>query len=75
MDTLIIIQTVFYFLASIVMVAVGLLIIIILYYLVGIMRNTRNLSDDISKTFTKTKTHIKKIINSFSGNNKHEKNK
>jgi len=75
MDTLIIIQIIFYILASIAILAVGILLVIMLYYLIGILKNTRNLSDDINQTYVKIKKHIKKIINSLTNNKKDEKSK
>jgi hypothetical protein len=75
MTTLTIIQTIFYLLASITMVAIGILVGIVLYYLVCILRNTRNISDDLSHTYHKTKKHIKNIINSLTNNKKNENKK
>lgn len=65
MNTLITVQTIFYSLASITMLAMGVLFGIAIYYLIGILRNTRNLSRDINQTYHKTKRTIKNIINSL----------
>jgi len=68
MDTLTIVQTIFYLVSSIAIIVVGALLVIVIYYLICILRNTRNISDDIAHTYHKTKRNIKKIINLF--NNK-----
>ena len=68
MTTLTVIQTIFYAVSSIAIIVVGVLLVIVIYYLICILRNTRNISDDITHTYHKTKGKIKKIINSF--NNK-----
>ena len=70
MGTLIIIQTIFYLLASIAMVAVGILLCIAIYYLVCILRNTRNVAEDVSHTYNRTKKSINDIISSIMGKNK-----
>ena len=50
---------------------------ILIYYLICIIKNTRNISDDVSHTYNKIKRNIIKIINSFSKSKKtyEEKNK
>jgi len=73
MSTLTIIQTIFYLLSSIAILAVGIMVVIVLYYLLGILRNTKHVSDDLTETYTRTKRHIKKIINSVTKNKKNEK--
>ncbi|HCY17895.1 MAG: hypothetical protein UR62_C0012G0017 [Candidatus Nomurabacteria bacterium GW2011_GWF2_35_12] len=65
MSTLIISQTIFYIVSSIAIIVVAVLLAIVIYYLICILRNTRNISDDITHTYHKTKKNIKKIINSF----------
>ncbi len=75
MTTLIISQTIFYIVSSIVIIIVGVLLVILIYYLICIFKNTRNISDDISQTYHKTKGKIKKIINSFSKSKNYEKDK
>lgn len=65
MNTLSIIQTIFYAVSSIAIIVVGMLLVIMIYYLICILRNTRNISDDIAHSYHKTKGKIKKIINSF----------
>jgi len=66
MSTLIISQTIFYIVSSLVIIVVGVLLVILIYYLICILRNTRNISDDISQTYHKMKRNVKKIISSFS---------
>lgn len=70
---LIISQTIFYIVSSIAMIVVGVMLVIMVYYLICILRNTKNISDDIAHTYNKTKRNIKKIINSLT--KKYEKNK
>jgi hypothetical protein len=65
---LIISQTIFYLVSSLTIIVVGILLVIVIYYLICILRDTRNITDDISQTYTKTKRHIKKIISLFNQN-------
>ncbi|MFA4975081.1 MAG: hypothetical protein WC839_00055 [Candidatus Paceibacterota bacterium] len=62
---LIISQTIFYIVASVAMIVVLVMFVIVIYYFIGILKNTRSISDDIVNTYTKTKKNIKKIINSI----------
>jgi hypothetical protein len=75
MDMLTVSQTIFYIVSSLAIIVVGVLLVVLLYYLLCILRNTRNISDDISQTYHKTKRNIKKIISSFSKNKNYEKDK
>ena len=68
-------QTIFYLVSSIVIIVVGAMLGILIYYLICILKNTRNISDDISQTYNKIKRNIKKIINLFSRNKNYEKEK
>jgi len=70
---LIISQTIFYLVSSVAILVVGALLVIMIYYLICILRDTRNITDDINHTYHKTKKSIKKIINSITGNKKYEK--
>jgi len=72
---LIISQTIFYLVASIAIIVVLVLIVIVMYYLICILKDTRNITDDIKQTYIKTKEHIKKIINKIKNNygNKNKK--
>lgn len=70
---LIIVQTIFYTVSSIAIIVIGVMLGILIYYLIGILRNTRNLSDDITHTYYKTKKSIKNIISSLSFRKKNEK--
>jgi predicted PurR-regulated permease PerM len=72
---LIISQTIFYLVSSVAILVVGVLLVIMIYYLICILRDTRNITDDINNTYHKTKKSIKKIINSITGNKKYEKDK
>ena len=63
---LIISQTIFYLVSSVAIIAVGVLLVIVMYYLICILRDTRNITDDVSQTYNKVKKSIKKIINSLS---------
>ena len=69
---LVISQTIFYIVSSIAIIVVGVMLVILVYYLICIVRNTRNISDDINHTYNKVKRNIKKIINSITKNKKHE---
>lgn len=70
MTTLTTIQTIFYAVSSIAIIVVGVLLVIMIYYLICILRNTRNITEDINHTYHKTKGKIKKIINSLTKNKK-----
>ena len=63
---LIISQTIFYLVSSLAIIVVGILIVMVMYYLICILKDTRNIIDDINQTYTKVKRSIKKIISSFS---------
>ncbi len=75
MNILLVSQTIFYIVSSIAIIIIGVLIVIVIYYLICILRNTRNISDDISQTYIKAKRSIKKIISLISKNKKYEKEK
>lgn len=62
---LIISQTIFYLVSSIAILAVGTLLVIVMYYLICILKDTRNITDDVSQTYHKIKKSIKKIISSI----------
>lgn len=74
MDTFNIIQSIFYLVSSITIIIIGIMVGIMIYYLIGILRDTRNITEDINHSYHKTKKSISKIINSFSGK-KNEKTK
>ncbi len=65
MTTLIISQTIFYIVSSIAIIVVGVLLMIVIYYLICILRDTRNISNDIKQTYHKAKKSVKKIISSI----------
>ena len=62
---LVISQTIFYIVSSVAIIVVGVLLVIMIYYLICILRNTRNISEDLTYTYHKTKGKIKKIISSL----------
>lgn len=66
MNTLLISQTAFYIISSVAILAVGVALVIVLYYLICILRDTRNLSQDLKHVFHKTKNRLKKAITSIS---------
>lgn len=68
-------QTIFYIVSSVAIIVIGVMLGILIYYLICIFRNTRNISDDINHTYHKAKRSVKKIINSITGNKNHEKEK
>lgn len=70
-----VVQTIFYAVSSIAIIVVGVLLAIMIYYLICILRNTRNISDDITHTYHKTKRSIKKIINSLTKSKNYDKDK
>ena len=65
MSTLLISQTVFYIVSSLAIIVIAVLLSIVIYYFICILRNTRNISDDVTRTYTRTKKNIKKIISSI----------
>lgn len=75
MDTFMTIQAVFYILSSLVIVVVGVLLVITIYYLIGILRNTRNIFDDIDSSFKRTKNIINSVLGSFGKSTKSKKKK
>lgn len=72
MDTLAIIQTIFYLVSSIAIIVVGVMLGILIYYLICIFRDTKNIADDLNQTYHKAKKRVGKIISKFN-KNKHEK--
>ncbi len=66
-----IVQIIFYIVSSIAILAVGVLLAIMIYYLICIFRDTKDITKDINHTYHKAKGNIKKIISKF--NKKYEK--
>jgi hypothetical protein len=64
MNTLALSQTIFYFVSSFAVIIVGILLIITIYYLICILRDTRNIFDDFNWTYKNIKKIVKKF-NSF----------
>lgn len=62
MNALIISQTIFYIVGSITMIVIGVMLTIVIYYLICILKNTRNLSRDLKETYFKTKASVEKFI-------------
>lgn len=65
MNTLVISQTIFYIISSVAMLAVGTLLVIVMYYFICILKDTRNITEDVNKTYSKFKKSFKKIISSI----------
>lgn len=65
------IQSVFYILSSVVIVVVGILLVVTIYYLMGILRDTRNVFDDIKFLHER----IKSMANFFLPSKKRKKRK
>jgi hypothetical protein len=63
---LIIFQTIFYIVSSIAIIVIGVMLGILIYYLICIFKNTRNISNDLNKMLDKIKKSIIRVINSFS---------
>ena len=63
---LIVSQTIFYIVSSVAILVVVVSLVIVMYYLICILRDTRNISSDINETYKKVKRNIKKIISLFS---------
>jgi uncharacterized protein YoxC len=70
MYMLIISQTIFYIVSSITIIVIGVMFAILIYYLICIFKDTRNITEDVTHTYNKIKKNIKKIISSFSSKNK-----
>lgn len=68
-----VVQTIFYLVSSIAIMVIGVLLVVVIYYLIGILKDTRNITDDITNTYHKTKKNVKKIISSFNKNYDKEK--
>ena len=62
MDALVVSQTIFYMVSSIAILALGLLLSLAAYHLIRILKNTRDVSEDLSKTYAKAKRGVQKII-------------
>lgn len=65
MSTLIVSQTIFYIVSSIAILALGSFLLIAIYQLICILKNTRDVSEDITKIYTKTKRRVTKVISSL----------
>ena|SRR3989344_8874476 len=63
MNTLALSQTIFYFVSSFAVIIVGILLIVTIYYLICILRDTRNIFDDFNWTYKNIKTIVKKFNN------------
>ncbi len=59
-------QTIFYFISSLAVLVIGVLLVIIIYHMIAVVKNTRKLSDDLAHTYTRAKRGVKKIISKFS---------
>lgn len=65
MSTLIVSQTIFYIVSSIAILALGGFLLIAIYQLICILKNTRDVSEDITKIYTKTQRRVTKVISSL----------
>ncbi len=65
MSALLLSQTIFYIVSSVAILVIGVLLVVVIYYLISILRDTKNITDDVSYTYNKAKKKWKKIINSF----------
>jgi len=70
MTTLMVSQTIFYIVASLAIVVVAILLGVMIYYLICILRNTRDISEDVTHTYKRTKRGIESIINKVMRKNK-----
>ena len=62
-------QTIFYIVSSLAIIALGILLSLAAYHLVRILKNTRDISNDLGVTYAKTKKSVKKIISLISPKN------
>ena len=62
MSALIVSQTVFYIVSSVAIIAIGAALFYAIWELIGILRKTRDVSEDLSLTYAKAKKGVKKII-------------
>ncbi len=65
MDTLIVSQSIFYIVSSLVIVIIGVFLIMAMYQLFRILKNARLVSQDLNETYNKTKKQIMKMISSI----------
>ena len=69
MNTLMVSQTIFYIISSVAILALGILLSFAAYHLVRILKDTRDISNDLSHAYKRTK---KKIISLISPKNDKE---
>ena len=67
MDTLIVSQSIFYIVSSIAIIALGVFLSIAIYQLIRILKNTREVSEDVVAVYHKTKKKVKNVINLIKG--------
>ncbi len=65
LSTLMVSQTIFYIVSSVAIIALSILLFLTIYQVFRIVKNTRDVSDDLTKTYTRTKKRIKKVMSSF----------
>ncbi len=58
-------QTIFYIVASIGIIVLTVMLVMVIYYLLNILRNTRDVTEDIKQVYHKTKRKVGKIIKSI----------
>jgi hypothetical protein len=66
MEALIIAQTLYYFLASLVIVVLGVLVTIIAYHLIYITKHLRHISDNLDDTSDELKVRVEEVIERLS---------
>lgn len=64
METLIIVQNIFFILASVVLVVLGIVFTVVLIYILAIVKDARKVTHDIKLLYTKARNTISKIIGS-----------
>ncbi|MDP3956767.1 MAG: hypothetical protein Q8P97_02115 [bacterium] len=67
MDALILAQTVFYIVFSVAIFTISILLGIVAYYLIGIARHLRKVSERIDDVSEDARQHIESIVNTLEG--------
>ncbi len=70
MDALIASQTIFYVVSSVAIIVLGIALFYALYQMIQILRNTRDISEDLGLTYARAKRYFKKIISFISAKDK-----
>ncbi|MEX2052362.1 MAG: hypothetical protein WD991_01540 [Candidatus Paceibacterota bacterium] len=75
MDTLVVTQTLFYLIASLAMIVLGVLLGMVIYQLIRILKKTRQMSEDIGQTYDTAKKGVAKLLSSVFQKSKKYKRK